>query len=513
MIQYLQQIADLKIKFHHFQIIQIPREENAKADSLSKLGSSLEDCRTRHITIHYLPEARTPLAVQSITMGEDWRTPIIKWIEEGLLPENRWEAARLKTRATRFIIQEHILYKKSYTHPLLRCLSTEEGIHILKQIHSGYCGAHVGTRILANKALRAGYFWPTMKQDAIRLVSKCEREIISDNDRQFQSRKIQEWCQGLRIKQRFTTVAHPQANGQVEVTNRILVQGIKRRLERVGGNWAEELTSVLWAYRTTPRGSTGETPFSLVYGTEAIIPAELGMPSHRVMNFSEECNENLLRKNLDLIEELRKKAFLRIHRYKNIMINSYNKRVKSQSFQVGDLVLRSVDALKPIGKLDPTWEGPYKVTSVIGKGAYELEDPEGRPCLDHGMCTISRNTLRNKIPLKDHQVTGTAPCSGPPKDHRFTGATPLLRSSKGSPIHRVHPPAQAGPFWSSGPEEEGEMPSRTAAGAGGASEGPVGGVAGAFFCFSAGSPSFGTPLYEISCCCGGRTPHFCLHFA
>ncbi|KAL0420635.1 UNVERIFIED_CONTAM: hypothetical protein Slati_3086400 [Sesamum latifolium] len=101
MIQYLQQIANLKIKFYHFQIIQIPREENAKVDSLSKLASSLEDCRTRHITIHYLPEARTPLAVQLITTGEDWRTPIIKWIEEGLLPKNRWEAARLKTRATR----------------------------------------------------------------------------------------------------------------------------------------------------------------------------------------------------------------------------------------------------------------------------------------------------------------------------------------------------------------------------------------------------------------------------
>ncbi|KAL0449954.1 UNVERIFIED_CONTAM: hypothetical protein Slati_1551800 [Sesamum latifolium] len=116
---------------------KIPREENAKADSLSKLASSLEDCRTRHITIYYLPDARAPLAVQPITTGEDWRTPIIKWIEEGLLPENRWEAARIKTRATRFIIQEHILYKKSYTHPLLRCLSKEERIHILQEIHSG----------------------------------------------------------------------------------------------------------------------------------------------------------------------------------------------------------------------------------------------------------------------------------------------------------------------------------------------------------------------------------------
>ncbi|KAL0373591.1 UNVERIFIED_CONTAM: hypothetical protein Sradi_3274800 [Sesamum radiatum] len=361
-------------------------------------------------------------------------------------------------------MQEHILYKKSYTHPLFRCLSTEEGIHILQEIHSGCCGAHIGTRTLANKALRPGYFWPTMKQDAIQLVSKCKRcqrhsslihqpaeplttmlspcpfiqwgmdivgpfplvtgqrkfllvaidyftkwveaepltritegevmkfiwknivcrfgiprEIISDNGRQFQGRKIQEWCQGLHIRQRFTTVVHPLANGQVEVTNRILIQGIKRRLERVGGNWAEELTSVIWAYRTTTRGSTGETPFSLVYGTEAIIPAELGIPSHRVMNFSEECNENLLRKNLDLIEELREKAFLRIQRYKNIMINSYNKRVKTRSFQVGDLVLRRADALKPVGKLDPVWEGPYKVTGIIGQGAYELEDPEGRP--------------------------------------------------------------------------------------------------------------------------------------
>ncbi|KAL0433763.1 UNVERIFIED_CONTAM: hypothetical protein Slati_2710600 [Sesamum latifolium] len=158
---------EFAIKFDFKASNNEAEEENVKTDSLSKLASSLEDCRIRHITIYYLPEARTPLVVQPITMGEDWRTPIIKWIEEGVVPENRWEAARLKTRATRFIMQEHILYKKSYTHPLLPCLSTEEGIHILQEIHSGCCGAHAGTRMLANKALRVGYFWPTMKQDAI----------------------------------------------------------------------------------------------------------------------------------------------------------------------------------------------------------------------------------------------------------------------------------------------------------------------------------------------------------
>ncbi|KAL0439177.1 UNVERIFIED_CONTAM: hypothetical protein Slati_2400700 [Sesamum latifolium] len=71
-------IAELKTSFNCFQLIRIPREENAKADFLSKLASALEDCRTRHITIQYLPEARPPLAVQAITSVEDWRTPVIR---------------------------------------------------------------------------------------------------------------------------------------------------------------------------------------------------------------------------------------------------------------------------------------------------------------------------------------------------------------------------------------------------------------------------------------------------
>ncbi|KAL0406404.1 UNVERIFIED_CONTAM: Ribonuclease HI [Sesamum latifolium] len=321
MVQYLQQIAELRTSFESFQIIQILREENIKVDCLSKLASALEDCRTRHINIQYLPNPGIALTVQAISTTTDWRAPIIEWLEEGSLPDNRWEASRLKSRAVRFLIQGGILYKKSYTHPLLRCVSQSEGIYLLKEIHDGCCGSHVGTWMLANKALRAGYFWPTMKQDAKQLV---------------------------------------------EVTNRILVQGIKRRLERVGGNWTEELTSILWAYRTIPRGSTGESPFTLVCGIKAIIPAELGIPSHRIMHLSENHNNELLKKNLDLLEELREKAFIRIQRYKNIMINAYNRRVKTRSFQVRDLVLRRVDALKPVGKLDPIWEGPYKVTNVIG---------------------------------------------------------------------------------------------------------------------------------------------------
>ncbi|KAL0411615.1 UNVERIFIED_CONTAM: hypothetical protein Slati_3751200 [Sesamum latifolium] len=179
------------------------------------------------------------------------------------------------------------------------------------------------------------------------------RELILDNDQQFQGRRIQNWCAGLHIKQRFTSVSHPQANGQVEVTNRILVQGIKKRLDRAGGTWVEELTSILWSYRTTPRGSIGESLFTLVYGMKAIIPAELGMPSHRILHFNEEHNSQLLKEHLDLADELRETAFIRTQRYKSTMINPHNKRVNARHFQVGDLVLRRVHTLKSVKKLDP----------------------------------------------------------------------------------------------------------------------------------------------------------------
>ncbi|KAL0445191.1 UNVERIFIED_CONTAM: hypothetical protein Slati_2241800 [Sesamum latifolium] len=124
---------------------------------------------------HVTARSKIPFGSSAYRNKSRLENPITKWIEEGHLSGDRWEAARLKRRATYFLIQAGILYKRSYTHPLLRCLSTEEGAYILQKIHSGYCGAHAGTWTLANKALRAGYFWPTMKQDARHLVSKCER--------------------------------------------------------------------------------------------------------------------------------------------------------------------------------------------------------------------------------------------------------------------------------------------------------------------------------------------------
>ena len=100
-------------------------------------------------------------------------------------------------------------------------------------------------------------------------------------------------------------MAHPQTNGEAEVTNRTLLQGIKTRLDKAKGAWVDELYHVLWAYRTTQRVPTGETPFALAFGTEAVIPVELKLSSARVVGFNEQHNPQNLRVNLDLLEEKR----------------------------------------------------------------------------------------------------------------------------------------------------------------------------------------------------------------
>ena len=131
---------------------------------------------------------------------------------------------------------------------------------------------------------------------------------------------------------------------------------IKTRLEGVKGIWPDELPSVLWAYRTTVRTPTGETPFRLAYGADAVIPAEVGLTRYRVENYSEDKNEEAMRLQLDLVDEVRATAEQRLARYQNLMAKHYNSNVRHRDFQVGDLVLQKVigTAKDPSqGKLGP----------------------------------------------------------------------------------------------------------------------------------------------------------------
>ena len=103
--------------------------------------------------------------------------------------------------------------------------------------------------------------------------------VILDNGTQFESKLFKGFCSDLSIRNFFSSPGYPQSNGQAEVSNKVVLSGIKKKLEAAKGRWVEELPSILWTYRTTIRKSTNETPFALAFGVEAVIPLEIGMPT------------------------------------------------------------------------------------------------------------------------------------------------------------------------------------------------------------------------------------------
>ena len=153
------------------------------------------------------------------------------------------------------------------------------------------------------------------------------RVLVSDNGKQFDNDSFRDFCSQLGIKNHYSSPAYIQANGQVEVTNRSLLKIIKTRLEGAKGVWLEELPSVLWAYRTTARTSTGETPFRLTYGNEAVISAKIGLISYRVDNHDEVRNDEAIRLQLDLVDEVRAIMEQRLAQYQDRMAKHYNSRV------------------------------------------------------------------------------------------------------------------------------------------------------------------------------------------
>ncbi|XP_024004829.1 uncharacterized protein LOC112081985 [Eutrema salsugineum] len=209
-------------------------------------------------------------------------------------------------------------------------------------------------------------------------------EIITDNGTQFTSIIFQDFCAKWKIRLSFSTPRYPQGNGQAEATNKTIIDGLKKRLDIAKGTWADELDGVLWSHRTTPRRSTGQSPFFLAYGAEAMCPAELNVPSIRrtMLTQQPEANDNMMIDALDLVEEHRERALLRIQNYQQLAARYYNKKVKGRHFEDGNLVLRKVyqnTEEKNAGKLGANWEGPYQIMKVVKPGVYQLMKLDGTP--------------------------------------------------------------------------------------------------------------------------------------
>ena len=164
----------------------------------------------------------------------------------------------------------------------------------------------------------------------------------SDNGLQFDSRAFRKYCFDLGIKNRYSTPAYPQENGQAKAINKVIVNGLKKRLDDAKGKWVEELPHVFCTYQTTPRRSTRKTPFSMTYGAKAVIPLEIGFPTLRTSTFTSDGNDELLEKGLDLIEEQRKNVMIQLAYYQHKLKQGYDTNVKLRPLAPKDLVLRKV---------------------------------------------------------------------------------------------------------------------------------------------------------------------------
>ncbi|KAK9075696.1 hypothetical protein SSX86_004025 [Deinandra increscens subsp. villosa] len=430
----------------------VPREDNLEVDALANLASSPripEDIRIpiAHVLTLEIAQQETHAIDdnEEADVGnpkdtqESWTHPIIKYLKNGEIPKGVY----------------------------LRCLEKAEALEVLKDIHGGDCGNHTRGRALFSKILRFGYYWPTMKKDAMSFSHKCDAyqkhrnilhqpaeqlhpvvspwpfmkwgmdiigklpkvpggivfmlamtdyfskwieaeayvqvrekevisfikrkiitrfgipaEIICDNGSQFIGKRTTNFYASWGIKMITSTPIHPQANGQAESSNKIIINNLKKKLGSKKGKWAEELPFVLWADRITPKNATGQTPFSLVFGAEVVIHTEMVLPT-AMINFQDpETNSQTLLQDLETVKELKDMARIWMTSCQQRVAKFYNRNTRLRIFLVGDLVLRKAfqNTTNPAdGKLAPKWEGPYLIDSEEGKGSYRLVNTEGEP--------------------------------------------------------------------------------------------------------------------------------------
>ncbi|GKV08871.1 hypothetical protein SLEP1_g20442 [Rubroshorea leprosula] len=388
--RYASVVNRLKSAFVHFQIDKIPRTDNHRADELSKLASS-QDLNPQRSTIVEILDtpSYTDSGVECQLLSTDpsapsWTTPLIKYLQSGELPEDQSVAKLVKRRAAHFTLLDNQLYKRAASMPLLRCLTPYEAEYTVREVHEGVCGTHIGGRTLARKLLRHGYYWPTMVEDAQSYVKKCPTCQFNADDIHMPGEMLSSLSSPWPFAQWGVDLLGPFIKGKGGCTFLVVaVDYFTKWIEAKPLSTTTERKIEEFVFNSVLCNSaTGETPFSLAYGTEAVIPVEIGLPSNRAGRHDDGDNERLLRENLDLVEEVREMSRMRNMAHQSRVAKFYNKRVRARQFQVGDLVLRKAgltNAHSRMGKLALNWEGPYIVISVKRPGCYQLADEQGRP--------------------------------------------------------------------------------------------------------------------------------------
>ena len=176
MILYLRKVRDLLKKFVLVQVKHVPKAENSRADALAKLATNSQEDLSRSTPVKYLEEPSSDLCdvvVAPVESVPSWMDPIWDYIINESLPDDPKKEAKIRARSARFTNHKGSLYKRGFFTPFLKCIAGKDTEYVLREVHEGICGNHIGARTLARKVLRQGYYWPTILKDATDLVKKC----------------------------------------------------------------------------------------------------------------------------------------------------------------------------------------------------------------------------------------------------------------------------------------------------------------------------------------------------
>nr|GEV08698.1 reverse transcriptase domain-containing protein [Tanacetum cinerariifolium] len=344
--------------------------------------------------------------------GPTWMTQLVDYLKGGVLPGDKKEARKLRLKARQYELIEGVLYRRSFLTPWLRCVGPLQAEYVMREIHEGSCSMHAGSQSVVAKPKWLRYYWPTMHKDARDMIRKCSDcqihrpvtrhpqqpltpitapwpfykwgidiacpfpkgpgkvkflIVVMDYFMKWIEAKEVAIITGRQVKKfvwdnivcRFGIPGEIISDNAKQFSDNpfkdCLGEGIKSRLGEGNKNWVKELPHILWAHRTMIKSSHGDTPFSQTYGTEAVIPTEIEMPTYRTATVDVVNNDEELRLNLGLLEERQNLAAICEAKAKSKMMKYYNARVRGVAFKPCDFVYRSNDASHAVasGKLGP----------------------------------------------------------------------------------------------------------------------------------------------------------------
>nr|XP_025684941.1 uncharacterized protein LOC112785716 [Arachis hypogaea] len=171
--KYLERVKKLSKQFEEVTVQHVPRERNTRADLLSKLASTKLGTGNRSLIQGITKEPAVALHLTKISPS--WMDSITDFLQNGKLPVGEKEAKALRREAAKYMIIQDQLFKKGLSQPLLKCIHPDQTDYVLREVHEGCCGHHIGGKALARKLIRAGYYWPSMMEDSKEFVKKCAK--------------------------------------------------------------------------------------------------------------------------------------------------------------------------------------------------------------------------------------------------------------------------------------------------------------------------------------------------